>query len=99
MAVTLRPLPASASAVPCEKTVAGGDPVSEDRLSALDTSFLHMEDATAHMHVASVMVFDGDPPAYDDLIESIERRLHLVPRYPQRLPRVPLGPRRAPRSH
>src|SRR4051794_36603904 len=43
------------------------------------------------MHVASVMVFDGDPPAYDDLIESIERRLHLVPRYRQRLAYVPLG--------
>src|SRR4051812_4709344 len=43
------------------------------------------------MHVASVMVFDGDPPAYDDLIQSIEARLHLVPRYRQRLAYVPLG--------
>ena len=34
----------------------------EDRLSALDASFLHLEDASSHMHVASVMVFDGDPP-------------------------------------
>ena len=29
-----------------------------DRLSALDSTFLHLEDnSTAHMHVASVMVF------------------------------------------
>ena len=65
--------------------------MSEDRLTALDASFLHLEDASSHMHVASVMVFEGDPPGYDELLESIERRLHLVPRYCQRLAFVPLG--------
>jgi WS/DGAT/MGAT family acyltransferase len=65
--------------------------VPEDRLTALDASFLHLEDASSHMHVASVMVFDGEPPAYDDLLEAIEGRLHLVPRYRQRLAFVPLG--------
>jgi diacylglycerol O-acyltransferase / wax synthase len=65
--------------------------VAEDRLSGLDASFLHLEDASAHMHVASVMLFDGDPPPYDELLEGIERRLHLVPRYRQRLANVPLG--------
>ena len=63
----------------------------EDRLTALDASFLHMEDASSHMHVASVMVFDGDPPPYDELLQAIERRLHLVPRYRQRLAFVPFG--------
>ena len=43
------------------------------------------------MHVASVMLFEGDPPPYDELLEGIERRLHLVPRYRQRLANVPLG--------
>jgi diacylglycerol O-acyltransferase / wax synthase len=62
-----------------------------DRLSGFDASFLHLEDAAAHMHVAAVMLFEGGPPPYDDLIESIERRLHLVPRYRQRLAHVPLG--------
>ena len=61
------------------------------RLTALDTSFLHLEDAGAHMHVAAVMTFDGTPPAYDELLEAIEARLHLVPRYRQRLAHVPLG--------
>ncbi len=61
------------------------------RLTALDSSFLHLEDSSAHMHVASVMLFEGDPPAYDDLLESIDRRLHLVPRYRQKLAYVPLG--------
>jgi diacylglycerol O-acyltransferase / wax synthase len=62
-----------------------------DRLSALDASFLHLEDASAHMHVASVMLFEGSPPPYDELLEAIERRLSLVPRYRQRLAFVPLG--------
>ena len=62
-----------------------------DRLSALDTSFLHLEDDSAHMHVASVMLFDGDPPPHDELIAAIESRLHLVPRYRQKLAFVPFG--------
>jgi diacylglycerol O-acyltransferase / wax synthase len=62
-----------------------------DRLTALDSSFLHLEDASAHMHVASVMLFEGPPPPYNELLEAIERRLSLVPRYRQRLAIVPLG--------
>jgi WS/DGAT/MGAT family acyltransferase len=62
-----------------------------DRLTGLDASFLHLEDASAHMHVAGVMVFEGPPPPYDDLLEAFERRLPLVPRYRQRLAFVPLG--------
>jgi len=60
------------------------------RLSGLDTSFLHLERGGAHMHVASVMVFEGDPPHYEEVLEAFERRLHLVPRYRQRLAFVPL---------
>ena len=61
-----------------------------DRLTALDTTFLHLEDhSTAHMHVASVMVFDGDAPSPDELVEHVTNRLHLVPRYRQRLAYVP----------
>src|SRR5918996_2196058 len=62
-----------------------------DRLTGLDASFLHLEDASAHMHVASVMLFEGPPPPYDELLEAFERRLPLVPRYRQRLAFVPLG--------
>src|SRR5215213_5299018 len=65
--------------------------MSSDRLTGLDASFLHPEDGAAHMHVAGVMVFEGSPPPYDDLLEAIERRLGLVPRYRQRLAFVPLG--------
>jgi diacylglycerol O-acyltransferase / wax synthase len=65
--------------------------VPDDRLSSLDSSFLHLEDGTTHMHVASVMLFDGDPPPYAEFVEAIQRRLHLVPRYRQRLAFVPWG--------
>jgi diacylglycerol O-acyltransferase / wax synthase len=62
-----------------------------DRLTGLDSSFLHLETPSAHMHVAGVMLFDGSPPEHEELIEAIESRLHLVPRYRQRLAFVPFG--------
>jgi diacylglycerol O-acyltransferase len=62
-----------------------------DRLTGLDASFLHIEDASSHMHVAGVMLFEGGPPPYEELLEAFERRLPLVPRYRQRLAFVPLG--------
>jgi len=65
---------------------------NRNRLSGLDSSFLHLEhDAATHMHVASCMVFDGPPPAHDELVAHVEARLHLVPRYRQRLAFVPFG--------
>ena len=62
-----------------------------DRLTGLDSSFLHLERDTAHMHVAGCMVFEGDAPTYDELVEQISGRLHLVPRYRQRLAFVPFN--------
>ena len=62
-----------------------------DRLTGLDASFLHIEDASSHMHVGSVMTFEGPPPPYDELLETFERRLPLVPRYRQRLAFVPFA--------
>ena len=60
-----------------------------DRLTALDSAFLHLEDHGAHMHVAGILVFEGDAPAYDDLVDAINARLHEVPRYRQKLVFVP----------
>jgi WS/DGAT/MGAT family acyltransferase len=61
-----------------------------DRLSALDASFLHLERGSAHMHVASCITFRGAPPSHEEFIAATEGRLHLVPRYRQRLAAVPL---------
>lgn len=61
-----------------------------DRLTALDSTFLHLEDhSSAHMHVASVMVFEGTAPTLQQLVDHVLGRLHLVPRYRQRLAYVP----------
>ncbi len=60
-----------------------------DRLTGLDSSFLHLERDSTHMHVAGVAIFDGRAPAYEDLVDEISSRLHLVPRYRQRLAFVP----------
>src|SRR3954464_919285 len=63
-----------------------------DRLTALDASFLHLEESGhTHMHVAGVYVFDGPAPEYDDFVEHLAGRLDLVPRYRQRLATVPYG--------
>ena len=64
---------------------------NHDRLTGLDSSFLHLERGVAHMHVGAVMVFEGAPPAYEDLVAQIGSRLHLIPRYRQRLAFVPFG--------
>src|SRR4051812_32522695 len=61
-----------------------------DRLSGLDASFLALERSGAHMHVGSVLVFEGEAPDYDDFVAAIEQRLHLVPRYRQKLATPPL---------
>jgi diacylglycerol O-acyltransferase len=64
-------------------------PVSEDRLSGLDASFLHMERAGAHMHVASTIIFAGEAPSHAEFRDHIASRLHLVPRFRQKLRQVP----------
>ncbi len=64
---------------------------SGDRLTGLDSSFLHLEDGPAHMHVASTTVFDGPAPEIEELREHILGRLHLVPRFRQKLKFVPYG--------
>jgi diacylglycerol O-acyltransferase len=62
-----------------------------ERLSALDTTFLHVEDRVSHMHLGSVTVYEGPAPAHDELLRVIESKLHLTPRYRQRVRFVPLG--------
>src|SRR5436190_660800 len=60
-----------------------------ERLSALDVSFLANESGSSHMHVGAVMIFEGPPPSYDDLLEHVYSRLHLVPRFRQKLAHPP----------
>jgi diacylglycerol O-acyltransferase len=61
-----------------------------DRLSSIDASFLHQEGRSSHMHIGGVLIFDGPPPAFADYLEHVRGRLHLVPRYRQKLATPPL---------
>jgi WS/DGAT/MGAT family acyltransferase len=52
--------------------------------------FLHLEDDNTHMHVASVTIFEGSVD-YQEALDEVRRRLHLVPRFRQKLAFVPLN--------
>src|SRR3954464_11635633 len=77
--------------LPAPRTARIAAMANRDRLTGLDAAFLDLESGGAHMHVAGILVFAGEPPAYDDLLGAIERRLHRVPRYRQKLAFVPYG--------
>ncbi len=61
------------------------------RLSALDASFLYLEQATTPMHVGAVSIFRRPRAGfdYDGLVDLIEQRMALVPRYRQKVRHVP----------
>jgi len=61
-----------------------------DRLTAVDASFLSNEKSNAHMHVGALLIFEGPPPNYTDLVEHVRSRLALVPRFRQKLVVPPL---------
>jgi diacylglycerol O-acyltransferase / wax synthase len=50
-----------------------------------------MERAGAHMHVASMSIFEGPAPSHDEFRNHLASRLHLVPRFRQKLRFVPFG--------
>jgi diacylglycerol O-acyltransferase / wax synthase len=60
-----------------------------ERLSALDAEFLHLEDGAVHMHIAGACVFDDPPPSISELGALYASKLHLIPRYRQRVRTVP----------
>ncbi len=64
-------------------------PMSFDRLSPLDASFLHAEDAVSHMHIGSVATFEGPAPGFSDIQAMVRGKLSLVPRYRQVVRFVP----------
>jgi diacylglycerol O-acyltransferase len=61
-----------------------------DRLTAVDAAFLAQEGPAAHMHVGAVLIFEGPAPSFDAFADQIRGRLHLVPRYRQKLAFPPL---------
>lgn len=69
-----------------------------DRLSFLDSSFLMMETPTSPMHIAASATFEAGPLQtaeggidIDRIRDYVASRLHLIPRYRQRLAHTPIG--------
>jgi diacylglycerol O-acyltransferase len=67
-----------------------------ERLSAMDLSFLAMEDGRVHMHIGSVSIFEAAPLRgvdggldFERILAFIEAQLRKVPRFRQRLEWVP----------
>jgi diacylglycerol O-acyltransferase / wax synthase len=77
-------------------------PATEE-LTALEATFLELEDAdpSAHMHVGAVLVFDRTPagaaPPLEALTAPLERAIEALPRYRERLSEPHSGRRHWPR--
>ncbi len=72
-------------------------PAHYERLSYLDNSFLALESRTTQMHVAGMLLFEAGPLGDGQGGIDVERirafigsKLHLIPRYRQRLAHVPI---------
>src|ERR1700751_1090145 len=60
-------------------------------MSAIDSSFVHVENDVTPMHIGGVSIFEGPPPPFDELLEWVRGKLPRVPRYRQKVRFVPLG--------
>ncbi|MGZ5314035.1 MAG: wax ester/triacylglycerol synthase domain-containing protein, partial [Solirubrobacterales bacterium] len=62
-----------------------------EQLSALDATFLELEEAdpSAHMHIGAVILFEGQPgggpPPLERIQEQVLGRLPSMPRFTERL--------------
>lgn len=70
--------------------------MAEDRLTALDATFLELEEADpgAHMHIGGVMLFeprDEGTPTVAELCAHLEPRMDRLPRYSKRLSAMTTG--------
>ena len=60
------------------------------RLSPQDATFLYLETPEAPMSIGSVAIFEGHI-SYRRFLESIQSRMHLIPRYRQRVVEPPFN--------
>ena len=62
-------------------------------LNPLDASFVDAEDQDKQTSfaIASIAIFEGPPPSYEEFVTAIGRRLPLVPLYRRKLRKVPLN--------
>ena len=61
-----------------------------DRMTALDAAFFNLERTGQLLHVGSVSIAEH-PLDFARLVDDVASRLHLIPRYTQRVVPVPFG--------
>jgi diacylglycerol O-acyltransferase / wax synthase len=61
-----------------------------ERLSPTDMSSLVAERGAIHVHVGATTIMEGEPPEFERLLEHVDSRLNLVPRFRQRVTPTPL---------
>jgi diacylglycerol O-acyltransferase len=60
------------------------------RMTTQDASFIYGESHSGPLHIGSLQIFDG-PIDYDELVEHMAQRMHLLQRYRQKLTFVPFN--------
>lgn len=65
-------------------------PTRSYRLSTQDATFVYGESQNAPLHIGSILIFEGRID-FEQFLRHIEERLHLVPRYRQRIETVPFN--------
>jgi diacylglycerol O-acyltransferase len=61
-----------------------------EQLSPSDMSSLLAERGPIHVNVGGTILIEGDPPDFEELLEHVEARLSLVPRFRQKVTPSPL---------
>ena len=61
------------------------------RMSSLDAGFFFAENDRTPLQIASVSVFEGDPPSYGELVRLTLSKLDQLPKYRQRVRTVPFN--------
>src|ERR1700733_7518649 len=71
--------------------MAGKDtPSRRYRFSTQDATFIYAETPHNPLHIGSILMFEGKID-FNDFVQSVESRLHLIPRYRQRMMQVPFN--------
>ena len=65
-------------------------PQLNPRMTADDAAFLYLERREMALHIGSVSVFEGPLP-FERFVQQIDSKLHLIPRYRQRVVPAPFN--------
>lgn len=65
-------------------------PILAPRMTADDAAFLYLERKEMGLHIGSVSIFEGPLP-FERFVTQIDSKLHLIPRYRQRVVPAPFN--------